>query len=356
MKKRYLVLEDGTVYTGTAFGADVQRMGELVFTTGVVGYLENLTDPNYYGQIVMQTFPLAGNYGIIEEDFAGPCQVSGYVAREWCQAPSNFRCQYDLDKYLKDNGVPGICGVDTREITKKIREEGVMNALLCDEVPAVLNALKDYSVHMAVASTTVSEAVVYPAEGKEKYRVTMLDCGSKALLLQGLTQRGCTVTLVPASTPAEEILSTKPDGVVLSGGPGDPKTNPALVEEVKKLYGQIPLMAVGLGHQLLALATGADTVKLKYGHRTGNQPVKDVNGVRTYITNQNHGYTVVAESVREGKVSFVNLNDKTCEGIDYPAKAFSLQFVPEVGFNSHDTSYLYDRFVTMMEEDRNAVR
>ena len=356
MKKRYLVLEDGTVYTGTAFGADVQRMGELVFNTGVVGYLENLTDPNYYGQIVMQTFPLAGNYGIIEEDFAGPCQVSGYVAREWCQAPSNFRCQYDLDKYLNDNGVPGICDVDTREITKKIREAGVMNAMLCDEVPADLQVLKDYVALRAVESTTVSEAAVYPAEGEEKYRVTMLDCGSKTLLLQGLRQRGCTVTLVPAGTAAEEILAAAPDGVVISGGPGDPKANPGLVEEVKKLYGQRPLLAVGLGHQLLALANGADTAKLKYGHRTGNQPVKDLNGIRTYITNQNHGYTVVADSVKEGKVSFLNLNDKTCEGIDYPAKAFSLQFIPEVGFNVHDTSYLYDRFINMMEEDRYAVR
>jgi len=355
MKKRYLVLEDGTVFEGRAFGADRAAVGELVFTTGMGGYIATLTDPSYYGQIVLQTFPLIGNYGIIESDFEGECRLRGYVVREWCETPSNFRCQYDLDTFLKNKGVPGVWGLDTRAVTKLIRERGVMNALICDEPPASLDEVKAYAVKDAVRSITVRAPEFCPAEGEAKRRVTLIDYGAKHHILCELQKRGCDVTIVPSFTTAEEIIAAHPDGVMLSNGPGDPAENTECIETLKKLLGRIPMFGICLGHQLLALAAGGRTMKLKYGHRGANQPVRELSTGSTYITSQNHGYAVVSESLTNGHVSFENANDATCEGVDYPGlKAFSVQFHPEACSGPRDTMFLFDRFVSMMEEDRHA--
>ena len=349
MSKRYLILADGSVYEGEGFGAAAQGVGELVFNTGVVGYIETLTDPSYYGQIVMQTFPAIGNYGIIKEDFEGECCVKGYVVRDWCRQPSNFRSQYDLDAFLKKQGVPGICGVDTRALTQRIRESGVMNAMICDHVPDDLSALRAYAVTGGVAHTSAKETAVYPAKGEKKCAVTLIDYGTKRNIIRELCARGCEVTVVPASTSAEAILAAKPDGVMLSNGPGDPAENTACIEEIKKLLGKVPLFGLCLGHQMLAIAAGGRTTKLKYGHRGGNQPVIDLETGHTYITSQNHGYAVGSESLPVGRVRYVNANDRTCEGVDYPDwRAFTVQFHPEACAGPRDTSQLFDRFVEMM--------
>ena len=346
----YLVLSNGMTFEGKRIGAPVDRMGELVFTTGMVGYLETLTDPSYYGQLVVQTFPLIGNYGIIEEDFEGESALFGYIVRELCDMPSNFRCQYDVNTYLVRHGIPGLCGVDTREITRITREEGVMNAMICDEVPSDLSAIRAFTVKNAVASVSSNEKDTCPAEGEEKCRVALIDYGAKHNIIRSLQKRGCTVTVWPASTTAETILASGADGIMLSNGPGDPKENTACIAELKKLLGKKPVFGICLGHQLTALALGGDTIKLKYGHRGGNQPVRDLNAGRTYITSQNHGYAVVADSLKGvGKESFQNANDGSCEGMDYPdLKCFTVQFHPEAASGPRDTAILFDRFVENM--------
>ena len=350
MKKGYLVLQDGRVFEGVRFGANADTIGELVFTTGMCGYIETLTDPSYAGQIVMQTYPLIGNYGIIREDFEGNCCVKGYVVREYCDAPSNFRTDCDLDTYLKEQNVPGLYGVDTRELTRIIREHGVMNATICDEVPADLKPVETYAVVGVVEAVTCKEPTVHPAVGEEMFKVSLLDYGAKNNIIRELQKRGCTVTVLPATTSAEDILTSDPDGVMLSNGPGDPAENVYQIEQIKKLLGKVPMFGICLGHQLTALAAGGQTYKLKYGHRGVNQPVRDLSGVRTYITSQNHGYAVDSDSVKVGKVSFANANDGTCEGIDYPdLKAFTVQFHPEACTGPKDTSFLFDRFVELMK-------
>ena len=353
MKKGYLILQDGQVFEGVRFGAETDTVGELVFTTGMCGYVETLTDPSYAGQIVMQTYPLIGNYGIIREDFEGACCVKGYVVREYCDTPSNFRTDCDLDTYLKEQGVPGLCGVDTRELTRIIREHGVMNAAICDEIPADLTPIKTYAITGVVEAVSCKEPDRYPAEGEECFRVSLLDYGAKRNIVRELQKRGCTVTVLPAATSAEEILAADPDGVMLSNGPGDPAENTYQIEQIRKLLGKVPMFGICLGHQLTALAAGGSTYKLKYGHRGVNQPVRDLNGVRTYITSQNHGYAVDGDTVKLGKVRFVNANDGTCEGIDYPElKAFTVQFHPEACTGPKDTSFLFDRFVELMKGGR----
>ena len=349
-KKAYLVLDGGQVFEGYRFGAPGNAIGELVFTTGMAGYIETLTDPSYYGQIVLQTFPLIGNYGIINEDFEGGCFVRGYVVREWCDAPSNFRSKGDLNTYLAENGVPGIWGVDTREITRIIREKGVMNAVIADVIPADMTDVEKYRIVSAVDNVTCREKTVYPAQEEEKYRVTLVDYGAKHNIRRELCRRGCTVTVVPAKTSAEDILRDDPDGIMLSNGPGDPEENTYCIEQIREMCGKVPMFGICLGHQLLALANGARTVKLKYGHRGVNQPVKEVYGTRTWITSQNHGYAVVSDSLGSvGKVTMINANDKTCEGIDYPEKkAFSVQFHPEACSGPLDTGFLFDKFVSLM--------
>lgn len=350
MKKGYLVLADGQVFEGLRFGGGAEAIGELVFTTGMCGYVETLTDPSYAGQIVMQTYPLIGNYGIIPEDFEGECHVKGYVVREPCENPSNFRCGGDLDSFLKQRGIPGLCGVDTRQLTRIIRESGVMNAQICGEIPADLSALRDYAVTGVVEAVTRKTPAFFPAGGKQRFHVALLDYGAKNNIIQELCKRGCEVTVLPASAAAEEVLALRPDGIMLSNGPGDPAENTFQIQQIQKLLGKVPLFGICLGHQLTALAAGGTTYKLKYGHRGVNQPVRDLGGVRTYITSQNHGYAVDGDSVKAGRVSFANANDSTCEGMDYPGlRAFTVQFHPEARGGPHDTSFLFDRFVDLMK-------
>lgn len=352
MKKMYLVLSDGHVFEGKGFGADGETLGELVFTTGMEGYIETLTDLSYYGQIVMHTFPLIGNYGMIRQDMeSSTSAVKGYVVREWCEKPSNFRSQGDIDTFLKENNIVGICDVDTREITKIIRENGVMNAFITDDPKKIDKKLLDeYIVKDAVKSVSTKEKHVY-SSGEGKYKVALLDYGAKQNIIRELVKRGCTVTVLPYNTSAEEILSMDIDGIMLSNGPGDPTENTVPIENLKKLLGKKPIFGICLGHQLLALSTGAKTVKLKYGHRGGNQPVKRLSDGRVFISSQNHGYAVDSSTLDPSiaRESFVNANDFTCEGVDYPdLNAYTVQFHPEACSGPKDTSFLFDRFIDMM--------
>ena len=352
MKKAYLILNNGTVFEGTKIGADTESVGEVVFTTGMVGYLETLTDPSYAGQIVVQTFPTIGNYGVISPDFEGKCAVKGYVVRSLCDAPSNFRSEGKLDAFLKEQGVCGICGIDTRYLTRILREEGVMNGVISDSPDTDLAALASYQVKGVVAEVTSREKREFPAAGEERFRVALIDYGAKKSIVTNLQKRGCRVLSFPADTPGEEILQATPAGIMLSNGPGDPAELTFEIEQIRKLMGKKPLFGICLGHQLTALAMGGKTVKLKYGHHGGNQPVKDLIGGRTYITSQNHNYAVVASSLTgKGEESFVNANDGSCEGVDYKAQnAFTVQFHPEANGGPRDTEFLFDRFITMMEK------
>ena len=358
-RKAYLVLENGTVFEGESFGAEKETTGELVFTTAMTGYLETLTDPSYYGQVVLQTFPLIGNYGVIPADFETDTPVlKGYIVREWCQAPSNFRCEGQLDAFLKEKGVPGICGLDTRAITRIVREYGVLNCKIQyspEVTEEALEALRQYTIRDAVESTTCAEVEVFEPETEQRYNVVLMDFGAKHNIGRELNKRGCKLTVVPAHTTAEEILAMNPDGIMLSNGPGDPAENAQVIEELKKLTEKkIPMFGICLGHQLLALAMGGKTEKLHYGHRGANQPVKELACGRVFITSQNHGYAVVSDSLPEGaEVSFVNGNDGTCEGVNYTQMpAFSVQFHPEACGGPQETSFLFDRFLGMMDENR----
>ncbi|MBQ9968766.1 MAG: glutamine-hydrolyzing carbamoyl-phosphate synthase small subunit [Oscillospiraceae bacterium] len=352
MKKRYLILEDGTIFQGWAFGADRAVIGELVFNTSVVGYVENMTDPAYCGQILMDTFPMAGNYGIMEEDFDGKPMLSGFVAKEFCAMPSNFRCEYDLDTFLKNHDIPGLCGVDTRELTNRIREYGVVNAMITEKLPEVFEEIAAFTIKDVVAKATCEKTEVYEAAGEQAFHVVMIDYGKQLSLVRAFTSRGCKVTAVPAFTAAEDILALGPDGIVLSGGPGDPAENTACIEIIRALVGKKPIFGMGLGHELLAIAMGGQTRKMKYGHRGGNQPCRDLTGTRTYITSQNHGYEVKADTVPGAVEIFRNVNDGSCEGLDYPGKkAFSVQFHPDgCTVGAKNDNALYARFMTMMKE------
>ena len=353
MKKAYLVLNNGTVFEGYKIGADTESVGEVVFSTGMAGYLETLTDPSYAGQIVVQTFPLIGNYGVISEDFEGACAVKGYVVRTLCDTPSNFRSEYALDAFLKEKNVCGICGIDTRQLTKILREEGVMNGMISDSPTPPADVIANYRVAGVVEEVSSKSKAEYPAAGEEKFRVALIDYGAKGSIVKCLQKRGCRVLTFPAGTDAESIVAEKPDGIMLSNGPGDPAENVYQTEQIKKLIGKYPLFGICLGHQLTALALGGKTVKLKYGHHGVNQPVKDMSGDRTYITSQNHGYAVLAQSLAGvGKESFVNANDGSCEGMDYPdLGAFTVQFHPEANCGPRDTEFLFDRFIKMMGEN-----
>ncbi len=357
-RKAYLILENGKVFEGTAFGAEKETTGELVFTTAMTGYLETLTDPSYFGQVVIQTFPLIGNYGVIPADFESDSPaLKGYIVREWCQAPSNFRCEGKLDTFLKESGIPGIYGLDTRALTRIVREYGVLNCKIQytpDISDEELEALTSYKITEAVESTTTKEAKVFTPE-REEFNVVLMDFGAKHNIGRELVRRGCRLTVVPAHTTAEEILAMNPDGVMLSNGPGDPSDNVQIIAELKKLTEQkVPMFGICLGHQLLALSQGAQTEKLHYGHRGANQPAKEVATGRVYITSQNHGYAVVSDSLPEGaEVSFVNGNDNTCEGVNYTnMPAFSVQFHPEACGGPQDTAFLFDRFMDLMRENQ----
>ena len=351
MKKGYLVLSNGKAFEGSRIGADVDGIGELVFTTNMEGYLETLTDPSYAGQIVMQTFPLIGNYGVIEEDFEGESAVKGYVVSELCDAPSNFRSEYALGAFLKQKGIPGLSGIDTREVTKIIREYGVVNAMIVDKIPENTQIIQQYNVKDVVRTVTTKEIKTYTAVGKPAYKVALIDFGAKKNIVRNLQSRGCEVTVFPCDVKADTLLNGDFNGVMLSNGPGDPTDNADAIAEIKKLVGKIPMFGICLGHQLTALAMGGRTEKLKYGHRGGNQPVKDSLGARTYISSQNHGYVVVADSLKGvAKEIFTNANDGTNEGLYYPGKkCFTVQFHPEAASGPHDTGFLFDAFLHLME-------
>lgn len=375
MKKAFLILADGTVFEGKSIGAAGSVIGETVFTTGMTGYLETLTDPSYYGQIVTQTFPLIGNYGMIPQDYESKkCHIRGYVVRELCEKPSNFRCQLTLNEFLKQQNIVGICGIDTRRLTKILREAGVMNGMIAaaEECPVIdsslLERIKSYQIINAVKNVQGSmiesplknadEPKKTPfytrnfANGKGK-TIALFDFGAKANIERELERRGCVVKVVPYNTTFEQIKQMNVDGVMLSNGPGDPQENTEIIAELEKLceYGKLPVFGICLGHQMLALANGAKTIKLKYGHRGANHPVKDLENGRVYISSQNHGYAVENSSIpSNAALSFVNCNDGTCEGINYKnIPAFSVQFHPEACGGPHDTNFLFDRFIRMMK-------
>ncbi len=353
MEKLYLVLENGQIFEGKSFGADGEITGEIVFSTAMTGYLETITDPSYFGQIVVQTFPLIGNYGVIPSDFeSDKPYLKAYVVREWCQEPSNFRCEGDLDTFLKDAGVIGLYDIDTRQLTKIIREYGVMNAKITksiENIDEIINELKAYKVTGAVKSATCNTIKVYNEEGNK--HVVLMDFGEKANIQRELIKRGCKVTVVPSYTTASEILAMKPDGIMLSNGPGDPAENVEIIKEIKALVeSKTPIFGICLGHQLTALSQGATTSKLKYGHRGGNQPVKEVETGRVYISSQNHGYAVDTDSLpAHAELSWVNVNDGTCEGVVYKnSPVYTVQFHPEACGGPKDTMFLFDKFINVM--------
>ena len=377
MSKAFLILEDSTIFEGQSIGVKGQTIGEVVFTTGMTGYVETLTDPSYYGQIVTQTFPLIGNYGVMPKDFeSSKSWVRGYIVRELCDKPSNFRCEESLDSFLKAQNIVGICGIDTRALTKKLRESGVMNGMIVSDesvqsvIPVldtgILNKIKTFKIENALKAVQVdshpelvSGSTQMLKQVQHDLKVVLFDFGAKANIQRELEKRGCNVTVVPYNTTAEEVLKMTPDGIMLSNGPGDPAENVGVIQEIRKLceWGKTPIFGICLGHQMLALARGAKTSKLKYGHRGGNHPCKDMVTGRVYITSQNHGYAVETDSLPSyATQSFTNVNDNTCEGITYnDIPAFSVQFHPEACGGPHDTNFLFDRFMKMMEAE-NAVK
>lgn len=362
-KSSYLVLENGKVFKGKSFGATKDIISEIVFTTGMTGYLETLTDKSYHGQITVQTFPLIGNYGVIPKDFesesVGP---KGYIVKHWCETPSNFRSEGNLDTFFKEQNVTGLYDIDTRALTKIIRENGVMNGMITSNPEtANIKLIQAYKVENAVEAVSVKEPYTVNVPDN-KYTVALLDFGLKENIKRELLKRGCNVIVLPHNTNPEEILQFAPDGIMLSNGPGDPLENTEIIDNLKTLmnYG-IPIFGICLGHQLLALANGGTTTKLKYGHRGANQPVKDIETGRVYITSQNHGYAVVSDSLdlSKAKITFINANDKTCEGIEYThtlAPVFSVQFHPEACSGPKDTAFLFNKFIQVMEEQKNVIR
>ena len=354
--KAYLILEDGSIYEGENVGACREAVSEIVFNTSMTGYLEVMTDPSYAGQAVVMTYPLIGNYGICYDDMESYRPwIDGLIVRELSEVASNFRNEDSIQNFLIKNNIPCICGIDTRDLTKKLREHGTMNGFITVDssfvVEKILQRIKEYSVKGVVKRTSTKEAYSLPGKGK---RVVLIDFGAKKNIARQLQKRGCEVIVVPCDTKAKEILKLKPDGIMLSNGPGDPKENVDIIKEIKKLYDtDIPIFAICLGHQLMALATGANTYKLRYGHRGGNHPVKDLETGRTYISSQNHGYAV-DESTLDKSVcvpAFVNVNDGTNEGLRYiNKKIFTVQYHPEACPGPRDSSYLFDKFIKMMED------
>lgn len=351
---KYLILESGDVFAGRSFGADAEAVGEVVFNTLMAGYLDTLTDARYCGQMVVQTFPLIGNYGVIPEETEGKkCYLSAYIAREICDEPSNFRCRGKLDAWLKAQGVVGISGVDTRRLTKILRDNGAMRAVITDSdklTDDLRAAMESYRVADALEKTAVQpESIGDPGA---KRHVVMVDFGARGEGAQLLCARGCRVTVLPYDATAKQILSYRPDAVVWTAGAGSPEdagTQVAIVGEVLKH--RVPVFAYGLGHQLLAMALGGKIVRLPYGH-IGGQPVRDTQTGKLLITTQNHGYCVDADKLPEGAVlRYVNVNDRSCEGLDYPErKALSVQFMPTASGGPIATDFLFDRLIAYMEE------
>ena len=391
--KAFLILEDGTVFEGTHIGADKEVISEIVFNTSMAGYLEVLTDPSYAGQAVCMTYPLIGNYGICKDDMESRKPwPDGFIVRELSRNYSNFRADISIQQFLEENGVPGIAGIDTRALTKILREKGTMNGMITTNenynFDEILPRLKAYTTGKVVEKVTCDHvyevkgsqsltengaisgsakfdaaafaqgvrekkpSLVKELNGKGK-KVALLDLGTKANIAYSLKSRGCDVTVYPAQTKAEEIIAAAPDGIMLFNGPGDPKECTEIIAEIRKLYDtDIPIFAICLGHQLMALATGADTYKMKYGHRGGNHPVKDLATGRVYISSQNHGYVVDMDKLdpKVATPAFINVNDGTNEGLNYTGKKiFTVQFHPEACCGPQDSGYLFDRFIDMME-------
>ena len=351
--KAFLILEDGTVFTGTSIGSTRDMISEIVFNTSMTGYLEVLTDPSYAGQAVVMTYPLIGNYGITPDMESLKAWPDGYIVRELSRMPSNFRCEGTIQDFLKKYDIPGIAGVDTRALTKILREKGTMNGMITTnenyDLDEVISKLKNYKVEGVVSKVTCAEKYVLEGTGK---KVALLDLGAKKNIAKSLNDRGCEVTVYPADTTADEIIASNPDGIMLSNGPGDPAECTSIIKEIKKLYEtDIPIFAICLGHQLMALATGGTTYKLKYGHRGGNHPVKDLQTGRVYISSQNHGYDVDEDKIDPNVAvpAFKNVNDGTNEGLAYVGKnIFTVQFHPEACPGPQDSGYLFDRFLVMM--------
>lgn len=359
-----LLLEDGTLFSGKSFGADAEMTGEVVFNTGITGYQEVLSDPSYCGQIVTMTYPLIGNYGITRDDFESIRPfVHGFVVRRHEPVPSNWRAEYSVDSLLKEYGIPGISEIDTRMLTRIIRHYGTMKGILTtsnkpvEELKEMLGDTTIAELRNQVAKTSTPQMFTSPGS---KERIVLVDFGAKSGILRELTSRGCDVMVVPHDTTADEIRRLHPDGIQLSNGPGDPKDVPYAVDMVKELLGEYPIFGICLGHQLFALAVGADTEKLKFGHRGGNHPVKELASGRCYITSQNHGYTVNEDSVKgtDLEVTHINNNDKTIEGLKHSKfPAFSVQYHPEAAPGPQDSSYLFDQFLEMIRDHKqNEIR
>ncbi len=357
--KAYLILADGSVYTGESFGANRDAVMEVVFNTSMTGYTEVLTDPSYYGQGVIMTYPIEGNYGVNYQDMESRrIWVSSFIVREYTTLASNFRNEATLDEFLRRYDIPAISGVDTRALTKKIRESGTMGGYLTTnpdfDKEEIVEKLKAYAIKDAVKTVTRGGKTRLVNDGG--YRVALLDVGAKDNIADSLHRRGLDVTVYPALTSAEEILAAKPDGIMISNGPGDPTDCGEVIANIKKLYdSDVPIFGICLGHQLMALATGASTEKLKYGHRGANHPVKDLALGRVYITSQNHGYVVSKINEDVAEISHINVNDGTVEGLRYKGKnIFTVQFHPEACPGPQDTEYLFDEFIAMMGGKNNA--
>lgn len=355
-------MADSTIYDGYSFGAVGNAFGEVVFTTGLTGYQETLTDPSYYGQLVTQTFPLIGNYGVNYEDFeSNRSAVGGYIVREWCNMPSNFRSKGNIDDFLKKQNIIGLHSIDTRSLTRKIREIGVMNGVITNQDPHVESVKQEllgkvfrFNIEQSVENTTCKEIEIYGSESR-KYTVVLMDYGYKHNIRRELERRGCRVVVMPANTKIDEILSYKPNGIMLSNGPGNPEDNIEIIETLRAICKtNIPIFGICLGHQLMCLAHGGRTTKLKYGHRGANQPVIDLQSGKTYVTSQNHGYAVVGDSIGKdiGQVSHINANDNTCEGVRYHnCNAFTVQFHPEAHGGPLDTTFLFDEFIERLTKN-----
>lgn len=378
----FLILEDGSIFKGKSFGSTRDMISEIVFNTSMTGYLEALTDPSYVGQAVVMTYPLIGNYGVCYKDMESTkAWVNGFIVREFARRPSNFRSEDSIETFLKESDITGIEGIDTRALTKILREKGTMNGLITTNedfiLEEVIAKLKTHKITKAVEKVSCKEIKTFLAKdyvssdatkavqgvNSKNIRtwngtVALMDFGSKDNIINCLLKRGCDVTVYPALTKAEEILRSNPDGIMLSNGPGDPKECESIIEEIKKLYeSNVPIFAICLGHQLMALACGAKTKRLKYGHRGANHPVKDIRTGRVYISSQNHGYVVEDDSIPTDKVevSFINANDNTIEGLHYLGKnIFTVQFHPEACSGPQDTEFLFDEFIHMMEVSKHA--
>ena len=354
--KAFLLLEDGTVFEGNSFGMEGKVVGEVVFNTGMTGYQEVLTDPSYCGQIVCMTYPLIGNYGVNLDDIESvKPQIKGFIVRELCKTPSNWRSIESLNEYLKRHGIIGLEGIDTRALTIILRDRGTMKGTIVtcetlEEIEEKIAEVKAYTVSNPVLQVTTPEIKHYSGEG---YKIALVDYGLKKNIVRSLQKRNCEVYVFPCTATAEEVLTVEPDGIMLSNGPGNPKDCQFQIENIKKLIGKKPIFGICLGHQLAALACGADAEKLKYGHRGCNHPVKDIKKDMTYITSQNHGYTIIKESLDPEimEISHINMNDGTIEGLKYKnAPLFTVQFHPEASPGPEDTAYLFDEFIRMIDE------